>query len=113
MDCIFCKIAKKEIPSKIVFENDRVLAFRDINPGAPVHVLVIPKKHISGIDASKDEDAGLLGELQCVARDIAKAEGVDKSGYRLVVNSGPDAGQAVAHIHLHLLGGRKFKWPPG
>lgn len=113
MDCIFCKIAKKEIPSKIVFENDRVLAFRDINPGAPVHVLVIPKKHISGIDAAKDEDAGLLGELQRAARDIARAEGVEKSGYRLVVNSGPDAGQAVAHLHLHLLGGRKFKWPPG
>jgi histidine triad (HIT) family protein len=113
MDCIFCKIAKKEIPSKIVFENDRIMAFRDINPEAPVHVLIIPKKHISGIGSAQDPDAPLLGEIQCVARDLAKQEGIEKSGFRVVANNGPDAGQAVAHLHYHLLGGRKFKWPPG
>lgn len=113
MECIFCKIIKKEIPSKIVFENENIFAFRDVSPGAPVHILVIPKRHIPGIEAAGNQDSALLGEIQVVLRDLAKSENLEKSGYRIVVNSGPDAGQAVAHLHYHLLGGRKFGWPPG
>jgi histidine triad (HIT) family protein len=113
MDCLFCRIIRKEIPSKIVFENEKVLAFRDIDPKAPVHILVVPKKHISGLDSSTADDARLLGEMLVAAKDIAKKEKLDESGYRVVINNGKDAGQAVAHIHYHLLGGRKFQWPPG
>ncbi len=113
MDCIFCKIASKEIPSKIVFENERIIAFEDINPKAPTHILIIPKKHIPYIAEIKKEDIPLVGELIYVARKIAEEKELDKDGYRLVFNNGKNAGQEVFHIHLHLLGGRKFGWPPG
>ena len=111
-DCIFCKIANKEIKSDIVYEDDRVVAFNDINPHAPVHVLVIPKKHIVGVAEARDEDAELIGHLQLVAAKLAEEKGVAE-GYRIVVNSGPLAGQSVMHLHYHLLGGRRLNWPPG
>lgn len=107
MDCIFCKIIAKQIPSKIVFENDDVLAFRDVNPAAPVHILIVPKRHIGGIETVTDTDNMLLGQMQNIIRTLAVKEHIDKSGYRVVVNSGPDSGQAVGHLHYHLLGGRK------
>ena len=113
MDCIFCRIIKKEIPAKVVFESENVLAFRDVNPAAPVHILVVPKRHIQGIEAAGNGDRALLGEIQTVLKDLAKSENLEKSGYRIVVNSGPDAGQAVDHVHYHVLGGRKMTWPPG
>lgn len=113
MDCIFCKIIAKQIPSKIVFENDEVLAFRDITPQAPVHILIIPKKHIDGLNDVTPQDAAVLASIQLIARDIAAQEHISADGYRLVVNCGSNAGQAVAHLHVHLLGGRKFSWPPG
>ena len=113
MDCLFCKIAKKEIPSKIVFENEQILAFVDIDPKAHVHILVIPKKHISGLNGITSSDNELLGELINAVKEIAAKEKVDENGYRIVVNNGRDAGQAVEHIHFHLLGGRKLLWPPG
>ena len=111
-DCIFCKIANKEIKSDIVYEDDRVVAFNDINPHAPVHILVIPRKHIIGVAEAGDEDAELMGHLQLVAARLAKEKGVAE-GYRIVVNSGPLAGQSVMHLHYHLLGGRRLNWPPG
>ena len=111
-DCIFCKIANKEIESDIVYEDDRAVAFNDINPHAPVHILVIPKKHIAGVAEAQDEDAELMGHLQLVAARLAKEKGVAE-GYRIVVNSGPLAGQSVMHLHYHLLGGRRLNWPPG
>lgn len=113
MDCLFCKIANKEIPGKIVFENERILAFRDIDPKAPVHVLIIPKEHIPGLNDISDSTNELLGQIQNAAKEIAKKENLSQSGYRLVVNCGKDAGQAVDHLHYHLLGGRKLSWPPG
>lgn len=113
MDCLFCRIVKREIPSQIVFENERVLAFRDINPQAPVHILIIPKKHIPGLNDITPEDSALLGEMQNIARSLAEKENISVDGYRLVANCGPAAGQAVAHLHYHLLGGRTFAWPPG
>ncbi len=113
MDCIFCKIVKKEIPSKIVFENERIIAFEDINPQAPVHILIIPKRHIPYIAEIEEEDISLIGELIYTAKRIAEEKGLTKDGFRLVFNNGKNAGQEVFHIHLHLLGGRKFTWPPG
>lgn len=113
MDCLFCKIAKKEIPCNVVFEDDEILAFRDINPHAPVHILVIPKKHIQDLNEIDTGDIDLLGKIQNTASQLAKKEKIHKSGYRLVANCGSDAGQAVPHLHYHLLGGRKFSWPPG
>ena len=110
--CLFCRMVKKEIPTDIVLETDRVLAFRDIHPVAPTHVLVIPKKHIGSIADTTDDDASLLGELMIAARDVAKREKLE-SGYRLVVNTGDDGGQSVFHLHLHVLGKRKLAWPPG
>ena len=110
--CLFCKIVAGTIPAQIVFNDDDMLAFRDIHPQAPVHILIIPKKHISGIGEVMDADTVLLGKLAVVARTLAEKEKLS-SGYRLVVNNGPDAGQAVAHLHFHLLGGRMFSWPPG
>ncbi len=111
--CIFCKIAKKEIPSRIVFEDSRILAFEDLRPQAPVHILIIPKHHIEKIADIEEDDLGLIGDLVLAARNIAKEKGVDRSGYRIVINCNKDAGQEVLHLHLHLLGGRKFTWPPG
>jgi len=112
-DCLFCKIVKKEIPSNIVFETDDVLAFRDINPKAPVHILVIPKLHIGSFAEIKQEHSALLMKMIKMIQDIAKKEGIDQSGFRIVANNGPDAGQAVAHLHFHVIGGRPLKWPPG
>lgn len=113
MDCVFCSIIKRQIPADIVFENDQVLAFRDINAQAPVHILIVPKKHIKGLNDVAGADQELLGEIQLAARAIARKEGVDVDGYRLVANCGPAAGQAVFHLHYHVLGGRPFTWPPG
>ena len=111
--CIFCDIAEKRIESKIVFEDEKVVAFKDIHPQAPVHVLIIPKKHLSGVTAVEEADRELVGHLLMVSQQIARDFSVYQCGFRLVVNSGPDAGQAVNHLHVHLLGGRTLKWPPG
>jgi histidine triad (HIT) family protein len=113
-ETIFSKIIRKEIPADIVFESDTVLAFRDINPKAPVHILIIPKQEIActtEIDGKRD--ASLLGELFDAANKIAQDEGIDEEGFRIVINCGDKAGQEVPHLHLHLLGGRKMSWPPG
>ncbi len=112
-DCLFCKIANKEIKSNIIFENDKLLAFSDINPQAPVHILIIPKKHIAGLNEIGAADKELLGEIQLAAKEIAEKNNISKDGYRIVANCGPNAGQAVDHIHYHVLGGRIFRWPPG
>ncbi len=111
-ECIFCKIASKELKSEIVYEDDEVVAFKDINPQAPVHILIIPRKHIEKISDMEESDILLIGKLFFVASKIAKELNLE-DGYRLVINNGRNAGQAVFHIHLHLLGGRKFSWPPG
>ncbi|MCK4816520.1 histidine triad nucleotide-binding protein [bacterium] len=111
MDCIFCKIIKKEIPSSIIYEDDKVLAFNDIDPRAPIHILVIPKQHVDTVDQLTD--MSVVADLFQVMKKIAAEKGLDKSGYRIVVNHGADAGQAVPHLHFHLLGGRKLSWPPG
>ncbi|MCR2803185.1 histidine triad nucleotide-binding protein [Paenibacillus soyae] len=108
MDCIFCKIVEGSIPSKKVFENERVLAFQDIQPAAPVHILIIPKKHIPTMNDVADEDNGLIGELFAAARQIAKEQGIAEAGYRLINNVNSDGGQVVYHLHIHLLGGQKL-----
>ena len=113
MDCIFCKIVNKELNSEIVFENENIVGFNDINPVAPYHILFVPKKHIDRLTNAELEDINLLGELIYQAKEYAKKIGLDNSGYRLVLNTGKDAGQAVFHIHLHLIGGRVMSWPPG
>lgn len=110
-DCLFCRIARKEIPASLVAETDDYVAFRDINPQAPLHVLVIPRAHVSSLNEAKD--AEMLGGLLLAAADIAKREGVAESGYRTVLNTNRGAGQTVFHVHLHLLGGRPLGWPPG
>lgn len=112
-DCLFCRIVAGEIPAQKVDETHTTLAFRDIDPKAPLHVLVVPKRHIPSVNALDATDAALVGELIVRARDIARAEGAAEGGYRLVLNTGADAGQSVDHIHLHLLGGRDLRWPPG
>lgn len=112
-NCIFCKIAEGTIPAKIVHSDPECVAFRDINPGAPVHILVIPRRHIETINDLKDDQAGLLGRMTLLAKEIAASEGIAQSGYRLVLNCNRDAGQSVDHIHMHLLGGRAMQWPPG
>ena len=113
MDCIFCKIAAKQIPAKLVHEDSDVVAFRDINPEAPTHVLIIPRQHIETVNDLKPGDAATVGKLFLAAKEIGIKEGLAERGYRLVLNCGPEAGQAVFHIHLHMLGGRKMNWPPG
>jgi histidine triad (HIT) family protein len=113
MNCLFCKIINKEIPSKIVFEDDNILAFEDVNPQAPIHILVIPKKHISTSLDIKDEDNELIGMMFQAAGRIAKDRGVAERGFRQVMNCNSEAGQTVFHIHLHLLAGRPMRWPPG
>jgi histidine triad (HIT) family protein len=105
-DCIFCKIINKEIPSSIVFEDEQVLAFKDINPLAPVHLLIIPKKHMESLNQASPEDEGLLGHILIVARQLAQEFGVTDSGYRVVTNIGEDGGQVVKHLHFHVLGGK-------
>jgi histidine triad (HIT) family protein len=112
-DCLFCKIAKGEIKSDVVYEDDEILAFKDINPKAPVHILFIPKKHIPTLNDVSEGDAGLLGKIVLKAREVAKEHGVADEGYRVILNCNRNAGQEVFHIHVHLLGGRVFTWPPG
>jgi len=112
-DCLFCKIINREIPASIVYEDDRVLAFNDINPQAPTHVLVVPKRHVATLnDVSADDDA-MVGELVRRAAAIATDRGIAAGGFRTVFNTNRDAGQTVFHIHLHLIGGRSLAWPPG
>lgn len=112
-DCIFCKIVSGDIPGDIVYQNDDVLAFRDLGPQAPVHVLIIPKRHISTINDLQPTDAELIGKMYLAAKEVAKQEGMDESGYRCVMNCNDDGGQTVHHIHLHVLGKRQMTWPPG
>ena len=113
-DCIFCRIASGEIPATIVKRTGDAVAFRDLDPRAPTHVLVIPTKHLSAVrDADGDEDQRLLGRLLAFTAEVAAELGLDHGGYRIVTNTGPDAGQGVDHLHLHLLGGRRMTWPPG
>ncbi len=111
--CIFCKIARKDIPAKIVYEDDQVLAFEDAKPQAPVHVLIIPHDHIEKVSDLKEKDALIAGKVIMAAKNIARSKGLDDSGYRIVMNCNRDAGQEVFHVHAHLMGGRKFNWPPG
>lgn len=111
--CIFCKIINKEIPTQFVYEGPGAVAFKDIQPQAPVHILIVPRKHIAKVLDLASTDTALLGEIHQAAQTLANKFSVDKDGFRLVVNNGPNAGQAVDHLHYHLLGGRKFLWPPG
>jgi histidine triad (HIT) family protein len=112
-DCLFCRIVRREIPGSIVYEDDQVLAFNDVNPQAPTHVLLVPKRHIASLSDLTPGDDQLVGELTRRAAAIARERGIDASGYRTVFNTNRDAGQTVFHIHLHLLGGRPMQWPPG
>ncbi|PYP75240.1 MAG: histidine triad nucleotide-binding protein [Gemmatimonadetes bacterium] len=109
--CLFCRIVRKEIPATVVYEDEHSLAFRDIDPKAPTHVLIIPKKHVPSLNEADDPET--IGRLLLVARSIAKDEGITADGYRTVLNTGANAGQTVFHIHVHLLGGRRLGWPPG
>jgi histidine triad (HIT) family protein len=113
MPTLFTRIVNREIPAKIVYEDDEVLAFEDISPKAPTHVLVIPKKEITSLDALTDEDAAVMGRLMLAIRRVARDLGVAESGYRVVANTGADGGQSVDHLHFHLLAGRPLTWPPG
>ncbi|TFH88691.1 histidine triad nucleotide-binding protein [Billgrantia azerbaijanica] len=113
MDCLFCKIIDREIPADIVYEDDEVLAFEDINPQAPTHVLLIPKRHIATLNDIADADRALIGRLTQVAADLARERGFAEEGYRVVMNCNEQAGQTVYHIHMHLMGGRRFTWPAG
>ncbi len=112
-DCLFCKIIDGEIPSDKVYDDQNIVGFRDNNPQAPTHVLLIPRKHIATLNDTVESDRDILGALVLAARDVAAQEGLSGSGFRLVFNTMKDAGQVVFHIHLHLLGGRSFGWPPG
>lgn len=112
-DCLFCKIATKQLPSEIVYEDDDVVAFKDIQPQAPVHLLVIPRRHIPSLAHVTAADAAVLGKVLCVASQLAKEQGISEDGYRTVINCGPNGLQSVYHLHVHVLGGRKFGWPPG
>lgn len=112
MDCLFCKIIEGEIPSQCLYEDDKIYVFKDIDPQAPVHFLVIPKKHVDSLDTMADEDAELIGYVFKKIRDLAKEQGL-KDGYRVVNNIGEDGGQSVKHMHFHVLGGRSLQWPPG
>lgn len=114
MDCIFCKIANKEIPATFVYEDDFAVCFKDLDPKAPTHLLIIPKKHIKSIADAKEEDREILGHIMAfVVPKVAKDLELDKKGFRLVTNMGEDGGQTVGHLHFHLLGGRSMTWPPG
>jgi histidine triad (HIT) family protein len=111
--CIFCRIASHEIPADVVRESDRVIAFRDLNPKAPTHILLIPKEHVESVADIADHHADTLADIMQAATQLARAEGIAESGWRLVTNVGADAGQTVFHLHFHLLGGRVMQWPPG
>jgi histidine triad (HIT) family protein len=113
MDCLFCKILAGEIPAELVYESDTAVAFRDINPQAPTHLLVIPRKHIATINDIAEEDHAIIGGLYAAAKEIAAQEGIAEDGYRAVMNCNEGAGQTVFHLHLHVLGGRPMGWPPG
>ncbi len=112
-DCIFCQIVEGVIPTKKVYEDDQVVAFDDINPQAQVHMLVIPKRHVISLEDTQDSDAVLLGQLMVVCAKLARERDLAESGYRVVANTGREAGQTVFHLHFHVLGGRSFAWPPG
>ena len=112
-DCLFCKLIKGEIPCTKVYEDDKAFSFKDIAPGAPIHVLIVPKKHISSLNEITEEDSELISHIFIVIKKLAKELGVSESGYRVVSNCGEDGGQSVSHIHFHLLGGRTLQWPPG
>ena len=112
-DCIFCKIARKEIPAEVVYEDADILAFKDLDPKAPVHLLFIPKKHIASLNDLCEEDVDMAGRMLSRIRDVAVSLGIDGTGYRVVTNCNKDGGQEVFHLHFHLLGGRKLTWPPG
>ncbi len=112
-DCIFCKIAAGEIPTTLEYEDDQVVAFKDINPHAPVHYLVIPRKHVEKVGDLDGDDLNLLPQMVTAAKAIAQKNGIYEEGYRLVINSGDNGGQTVYHLHMHLLGGRFMRWPPG
>jgi histidine triad (HIT) family protein len=111
--CLFCKIVRREVSADVILEDDEVLAFKDVRPAAPSHALVIPKKHITSIHEAEAEDGALLGRMMLAAQQVAEKLGLGPSGYRLVVNTGRDAGQSVFHLHVHVLGGRALAWPPG
>jgi histidine triad (HIT) family protein len=111
--CLFCRIVRGEIPADRVMETEDLVAFRDIDPKAPVHVLLVPREHIPSLDDLEPHHAELVGGLHLAAREIARREGLSESGWRVVTNVGEDAGQSVAHLHVHLLGGRRLRWPPG
>lgn len=112
-ECVFCKIVNNEIPSKRIYEDDKVIAFNDINPQAPVHFLVVPKKHIESFSTLSDNDTDLLKDISIVIKKLVKDFNIDKSGYRIVINTGKQGGQSVPHLHFHILGGRDLEWPPG
>lgn len=112
-NCLFCKIVKREIYARVVFENERIIAFEDVNPQAPLHVLLIPKEHFVSLNEVPEEKKDILAELMLQAREIAREKGLSEKGYRIVLNTAKDSGQAVFHIHFHLLGGRRMTWPPG
>ncbi len=112
-DCLFCSITEGRIPADLVHEDDTLVAFRDINPQAPVHILVVPREHLASLEEASEEHGELLGRMLLTARDLARAEGLAEGGYRTVLNVGADGGQTVPHIHLHLVGGRAMRWPPG
>ena len=112
-DCIFCKIVTGDIPADIVYQNDHVVAFRDLDPQAPTHILVIPRRHIARLNDLQESDADIIGQLVLAAAEIARQEGIAEDGYRTILNCNDDGGQTVFHIHLHLLGGRRMGWPPG
>ena len=113
MDCLFCRIIAGEIPADVVHQDERAIAFRDINPQAPVHVLVIPRDHLESLDEATLKEEALLGHLLRVAARVANLEGLSEGGYRTVINTGAGAGQSVFHLHLHVIGGRALSWPPG
>ena len=112
-DCLFCRIVSGAVPSNFVYQDEQVMAFEDINPQAPVHVLVIPRRHIPSVAEFTSSDAGLLGQMLQACVKIAVQKGISQQGYRIVTNTGPNAGQSVFHVHLHVLGGRHLAWPPG
>lgn len=112
-ECIFCKITKNEIPSEKIFEDDKVIAFKDISPCAPVHILIIPKEHIDSVNELNDDNKNVIGHIFMVAKNIANNLGISENGYRIVNNCGKDGGQTVNHLHFHLVGGRNLNWPPG
>ncbi len=113
MDCVFCKIVNKEIPAKVIYEDEQVMAFHDANPQAPIHLLIVPKKHVASIMEIDEDNAAVLKQIAKVAQELARQNNIDKKGFRLVLNTGEEGGQTVNHLHFHLLGGRFMTWPPG